>query len=230
MRKLIIAVKSCHQDRDRGFHDVIRKTWGATAKAAGIEVRFFMGANERPSSQLLNDEVELRCADTYADLPFKTREICRWARGKVTDHIFLCDTDTYIFIPYLLAFEYEKFDYMGEMPYRIGTTFLYESDAPGGHREVRPDCNTWASGGVGYFLSKRASNEIAESFPDSWAEDLWVGQIIMPLVYKSGYKAMNTRENNYTGSIFSWHFPAEAYKEKYDPKFRWMEEMHGAAR
>ena len=35
MTKLLIAVKSCQQDLARGFHDVIRETWGRDAKSVG---------------------------------------------------------------------------------------------------------------------------------------------------------------------------------------------------
>ncbi len=38
---------------------------------------------------------------------------------------------------------------------------------------------------------------------------------------------MSTRENNYAGNNYSWHFRPEEYGgEKYDPKFGWMLKMH----
>ena len=227
--KIIICVKSCLRDLERGDHHVIRNTWGKAAADQGILVRFFIGKHDK-IPKLQPDEVMLDCGDEYIDLPFKTREICRWLTGKVFDFGFLCDTDTYIFIPWFLDSGYERWDYLGEMPYAVGKIHSrYKTDpGPDGKIEHRERCYTWASGGVGYFLSKKAVTAVANEFPDSWAEDLWVGQVVMPLVHAGEMFAMNTRENNFTKTKFSWHFPSTDWGgEKYGPKFYfWMDRMH----
>lgn len=213
------------------MHNPIRATWGAVAKQNGIDVQFFMGkAPDTETTRRIyryeRDENVVPCGDDYKDLPFKTRDICRWATGKVVDHIFLADTDTYIHIAEMLKSGFQEQDYLGEMPYAVSKIFEYKSDA-GGKIEHRPRCRSWASGGVGYFLSRRAFTEVAGSYPDSWAEDLWVGQVIMPFVTDNEMRAINTRENHYTGSKFSWHYPIEEIKSK-NPELveQWLQSMH----
>ena len=226
--RILIAVKSCQRDLARGDHNIIRSTWGADATAAGIDVRFFVGAEFKKYQR---DEVHVKCDDSYEGLPFKTREICKWASGKLLDYVFFCDTDTYISVKYMLTSGFEKYDYMGHMLHPVGKPFRYDVINPYGHKEVHDPCYTWASGGVGYFLSKRAVEEVTFQFPKSWAEDLWVGQIVGPFVQDGTMKAMSTRENNYTGNMFSWHFPRAEYGgNPYDPEFGWMNKMHSEQR
>jgi len=230
MSKLIICVKSCHRDLSGGYHNPIRSTWGAVAKASGVEVRFFVGRDDS-RSHYERDEIVVDAGDTYADLPFKTREICRWATGKIFDHIFICDTDTYIYMKHLLESGYERYDYLGHMLHPLKQKWRYETTTLTGEREVHDPCYTWASGGVGYMLSKDAVKEVAYDFPNSWAEDLWVGQVVGPHIQIGTWLGMNTRENNYTGNLFSWHFPRDQYDGKpYDPSFKWMEKMHELSR
>lgn len=228
MSKLLICVKSCQRDLARGDHQVIRNTWGKEAKAAGIDVRFFVGQSDL-TNRYEPDEVHLKCEDSYEALPFKTREICRWASAKVLDHIFLCDTDTFLYIPYLLTSGFEKYDFMGFMLHHLGKSFPYKTTDMRGAPEIHPKCYTWPSGGAGYFLSKRAAVEVANEYPNSWAEDLWVGQVIGPKLEHEKWTAMSTRSNQYTGNTFSWHFPQSEYGgNKYDPSFKWMEKMYAA--
>lgn len=227
MNKLMICVKSCQRDLIRGDHDSIRETWGKDAQAVGIDVRFFVGANDSVN-RYEPDEVHLKCEDTYAALPFKTREICRWASAKVIDHVFLCDTDTFLYIPYLLTSGYEKYDFMGFMLHHLGISFPYNTTDLNRTPEIHPKCYTWPSGGMGYFLSKRAATLAAYEYPNSWAEDLWIGQVVGPKLESEGWTAMSTRSNQYTGNTFAWHFPQSEYGGKYDPIYGWQERMYQA--
>lgn len=228
MNKLIIAVKSCQRDLERGDHVAIRRTWGADAKAAGIDVRFFVGSKNLSQIPFrpLGDEVGLDCDDTYKGLPFKTRAICQWARGKLLSHIFLCDTDTYVYVKYLLTSGFEKYDFMGQMLHPLNKPFPYRTIDLDGAPEVHDPCYTWASGGLGYFLSRRAAVDVSESFPNSWAEDLYVGQVMGPNLMYKGWTAKDVGGNTYTGNMYSWHFPQNStIGGKYDPKYGWMDEM-----
>ena len=185
--KLLIAVKSCQADQDRGLHDAIRSTWGKDAKALGIDLRFFVAASFTTHQ---SDEIHLKCQDDYDSLPFKTREICRWAYGKVFSHIFLCDTDTVISPRKLLASGFEKFDYAGKIDRPFGVTFRYETISRHGIKETSQRY-PWASGGYGYFLSRRAFEMVTTEYPTTWAEDLWVAQILGPLIATGEIKALN---------------------------------------
>jgi hypothetical protein len=199
MGQLLVAVKSCHRDRKAGFHDAIRGTWGKEF-GPGAVVKFFMGKNpdEREGSPLKNDEVVLDCLDDYMSLPFKTREICGWQRSRLLDYTFLCDCDTIVQAKKLLALPYKSLDYGGYFrgDDDLSQTFRYED-----HIGVYPECHHWASGGLGYFLSKDAANEVADVFPGYWAEDLFVGQVIGPLAQKG---ILRTERLDMMSAV--WHF------------------------
>lgn len=182
MRKLIIAVKSCQRDLDLGFHCAIRQTWGADAKKAGVDVRFFVGSWDK-RNRYENDESSLPCEDGYMELPFKTRAICHWLYNKPYTHAFLCDNDTFVRIPELLASGFEAADYSGyygKGADEVHTRFDYQD-----HMGNYPQCYPWASGGFGYFLSKRASDALAFEYPQVWAEDMHVAQVLGPLAEKN---------------------------------------------
>lgn len=187
---LLVAVKSCHRDRKAGLHDAIRGTWGKDLGKKNVMLRFFMGANPdtREGTPLRNDEVVLDCDDTYAALPHKTRGICQWTMSKIIHNVFLCDCDTFVIAKELLALPFELPDYAGSFKNgeeEIGQTFHYQD-----HMGDYPNCYTWASGGFGYFLSIKAAQEIAESFPQVWAEDMYVGQVLGPEIAKGWMMAM----------------------------------------
>lgn len=192
--KLAICVKSCHRDLEAGFHDAIRGTWGKDAKAAGIEVFFFMG--EDPTQQSTRrswrygpGEIVLDCDDSYEALPYKTRRIAQWAGGKMFTNLFLCDVDTFVWPRKLLNTGFESFDYLGQFLVGEpgGAPFRY-SDEHGVYDEFRG----WASGGFGYFLSKRAASIVAGTTPNVWAEDAFVGQALAPFIDKKEIVASHT--------------------------------------
>lgn len=177
MKKILIAVKSCLRDRDAGFHQAIRDTWGKDFEGMA-DVRFFMGEYTRDR---LKDEVCLFVDDTYEDLPFKTQAICEWMYHSWYTHVFLCDNDTFVKPTALLASGFENHSYSGY--FNLGTKgpFSYTDE----RGNLIEKCWPWASGGTGYFLSDWAANIVKSSSPLSWAEDLSVGQILGPLVAQS---------------------------------------------
>jgi hypothetical protein len=174
---LLIAVKSCQ--RDRSLHETIRQTWGF-AMPAWVTLRFFMGGLTGTTKE---DEIELDCPDDYRSLPNKTRAITRWfLDSQIDSHIFLCDNDTHI-TPGFLELDYPNYDYAGRFNYwptgaKMGTTFRYND----GQGNVHDPCHAWASGGFGYFLSRKAAKIVTEMIPVSWAEDLSVGQVLGPKI------------------------------------------------
>jgi hypothetical protein len=218
--RTLIAVKSCWRDLTRGDHSHIRNTWGRDAWHIPFDVRFFTGVRSVPWFTL-EDEIHLDCPDDYDSLPYKTRAILGWSIDQGYDHTFLCDTDTYI-IPQLLATcGYQNYDIAGRfgaMP-ALGTTFNYR-DARGTY----PNCHPWPSGGVGYFVSKLAAKLIVASEPKVWAEDMYVGQVLGPLIGAGEIKGIDIP--NFEG-VIAWHFPRREYGNKcYDPAFGWMQKMY----
>ena len=96
-------------------------------------------------------------------LAFRERRGTRYAAGRgeglaAWDYLFKCDDDTYVSIPRLLAYDTASRDYIGA--------------------EWKPDVK-YASGGAGYFLSRKAAAIVAEKLTHATGvEDLLVGQIL----------------------------------------------------
>jgi hypothetical protein len=173
---LVIGIKSCARDLRAGFHEAIRQTWGQIYHP----VMFFTGNGTYEN--LKPDEVVLDAPDDYKSLPRKTKKMMSWFLDAPQTHMFLCDNDTFIYEPEFLKLDYEPYDYAGKISLwpkgaTVGTTFHYND----GLGNTYDPCWPWASGGYGYFVSKKAAEAVVETEPCSWAEDLWVGQVLGPL-------------------------------------------------
>jgi hypothetical protein len=176
--RLLIAVKSCERDMIDGCHYAIRQTWGKDIAAGRADLRFFVGNSllatpydhtgdlEFKDLALMEDEVHLReIPDSYADLPWKTQAICNYAMVWAYDFVFFCDTDTCVDVNRLLTCGFENADYTGLFIEGTGCKYPY------------------CSGGVGYFLSQRAVQQVTSVTPTHWAEDLFVGQALGPAIF-----------------------------------------------
>jgi hypothetical protein len=147
--KPLIAIMSC--EKDRWLHETQRQTWIADIPE-GTDYKFFLGAVTVPDQQ--DDEVVLSCGDDYASLTEKMKAICKWALEHGYTHVFKCDTDTCVWVSRLLQTEYWKYDYVGGL-------------------------NNWyASGGSGYWLSRRAMQWVVEDIGTCEWEDVYVGQVL----------------------------------------------------
>lgn len=221
--KLAICVKSCHRDLEAGFHETIRSTWGKDVEAAGIELHFFVGADPtqqstRRSWRYHRGEHVLDCADSYEALPYKTRRIAQWLGGKIYSHIFLCDVDTFVRANQLLATGFESYDYMGQFLVGEpgGAPFKY-SDDHGAYANFRG----WASGGFGYFLSRKAAEIVGETQPNVWAEDAYVGQALAPFIDQHEIVSANVHLKN-RGATEHWsknlpqQFSTKILREAYE--------------
>lgn len=190
--KLLIALKSCIRDLEQGFHQTIRETW-AKDFGSQADVRFFVGLGDKNGFVGFQpDEIELLCGDGYDDLPRKTQEICRWSVSEGYDFSFLLDNDTYVIPDLLLKVRFREYDYagmFGEHP-PIGTIFHYRDC----HEIEHPECHPWSSGGCGYWLSKKAAKIIADAEVTSWAEDLWVGQVLGPHIIAEKLHAIDLKD------------------------------------
>lgn len=196
---LTVIVKSCSRDRNLGFHDVIRETWGASLAALGVNVRF---AFADPTTVVReSDEINFpECPDTYLGLPTKTWYISLYANRKGFQHVFLCDNDTLINPEKLVSCGWESYDYAGYFcrgQEEVGKTFYYKD-----HMGQYPNCNTWTSGGLGYFLSNKALRFVAAEPPTIWAEDMYVGQVIGPKIRSGEIKAAHIPLDK----RITWHF------------------------
>jgi hypothetical protein len=216
---LLIAVKSCWKDKARDCHDSIRRTWGQHAHIADANLTFFLGYGSGKTEQ---DEVVLNVQDDYDSLPFKTRSILEFFLDRNYDHVLLCDIDTFL-IPYRIpSCGYKQFDYSGRFGsvYPVGTTFTMQDD----RNHIIENCHPWASGGIGYFLSREAARIVTETEPNHWAEDLYVGQALGPYIQSGHILAADLP--NFEIEV-GWHFPRRMYENRmFDPSFGWMEKMY----
>ena len=212
--KLLIAIKSCHRDRDRGCHQAIRDTWGSKV-VTDVTLGFFIGRDENSgqASWRLGDETQVDAPDDYENLPLKTREILRQSIGWNYDFTFLCDNDTFVNPERLLQTGFEKFDYSGRFGVLppVGTQFDYTD----GRGIEYPGCHPWASGGVGYFLSKKAAEHIVQFEPNIWAEDMWVGQVLGPEIQAGRINAANLSTLECQAA---WHFARTRRYRFYTPE------------
>jgi hypothetical protein len=182
--KILIGVMSCWRDRSLGAHKAIRETW-MRRMVPGVDVRFFLGVPDvRYSCDLLSqadDEVLLPVDDDYAHLPEKSQQMKAWALVGGYDFMFKADRDTYI-IPERLIHNsgFAQHDYIGHFP----------GCPKQGRVESIPDKHGrhwYASGGCGYWNSRRAMQAIADSPLDEKrldkdgnpAEDLFVANVLL---------------------------------------------------
>lgn len=227
MNRILIAVASCHRDKDNGFNDAVRNTW---LQGVTLDYVFVIGATLTHGDVFLyKDELYLNAGDDYLSLPEKTHGLLRWAVNEGYDHIFKCDTDTYVRVDKMLDSDYASHDYIG-----------YFNGDVGRPNVIYNKCYAWASGGSGYWLSKRAAQYIVDNPPDGRAicptlkypcEDLWVGQLLGPKIesgeftglhdprYWRGFKPDSKVE-------FSAHYCSEGMNRKFD--VNWMYRHHEA--
>lgn len=222
MAKVLIAVKSCHDDLKQGCHDTIRKTWGRNVPMFAHLKLFVGGGNIEYHPGDHADEVNLRCLDDYDSLPSKTKEICQWSWMRGYDFTFLCDVDTFLEPDRLMKTGFEKYDYSGRFGSSpaIGSQFDFKDG-----RGIRHEhCHPWASGGFGYFVSRKAASVITSVEPKIWAEDMYVGQVMGPLIQCGDIEAADLPNfENYA----SFHYPAHKLGWNRQRMQEWMREMNG---
>jgi hypothetical protein len=130
--KKLIAIPSCHSLRD--WQDTIRGTW-AKDIPSGVDLRFFLG---NPKVEPVQEEVFLDVGDSLQELTHKVVAMFRWALENGYDHCFKGDLDTLVRPQALLQSDFRQFDWVG------GQNCFF------------------ASGGAGYWLSKRAMQIVVE--------------------------------------------------------------------
>ena len=223
MAKVLIAVKSCHDDLDKGCHQTIRETWGKYI--VDPTLRFFQGRTSGFECNVIDeiqDVVILPVLDDYDHLPFKTKEILEYSLSAGYDYTFLCDVDTFLIPSKLLQTDFQNYDYSGRFGSepKIGTTFSYKDG-----RGIRHEhCHPWASGGFGYFLSRKAAQIVVDTESKMWAEDMMVGDILGPKIISGEIKAADLQhfENE-----ASYHYPAHRFGWNRQRMQEWMREMNG---
>lgn len=132
---------------------------------------FLVGRHDHLAMEAGVDYYRLNVPDDYPSLPQKTRAFCLEAfradelRGsRCWDYLFKCDDDTYIAADRFLA----------ALPLLRGN-YIGAEYTPGWGRNTYG--HPYASGGGGYFLSRKAAKIIAENMTEeTGCEDVLVGQ------------------------------------------------------
>jgi hypothetical protein len=162
--KLLVAISSCERDMLNGNNQAMRETWlPRLVDFPEVDYKFFVGLCQTDCPE---DTISLPVCDDYRSLPFKTRESCRWALQKGYDAVFRAFVDTCVHPHRLFAAFNREADYVGHFP----GGYSPEPDKQGHY--------AYASGGPGYWLSKRACEIVVRSEPTHWAEDLWIGDLM----------------------------------------------------
>ena len=132
-------------------------TWVRDAKEADLEVVIVQTGDTLARDE---DYLYVPVPDTLAALPQQVRFWCEWALTRQDwDYLFKCDDDTYVSIPRFLSYDLVGRDYVGAW--------------------CRYGGETYAHGGAGYFLSRRAAQIVAERLThEEGPEDLLVGRVL----------------------------------------------------
>jgi hypothetical protein len=156
----IIFATSCHANEVRA--DSCRDTWIPDLKNIGYETLIVIGnPSQKDKFVLTDDTLFVKCPDTYAALPVKTKMITEYfIKNCDQKYMFKCDDDTYVRADTFDSYDKKDLEYIGRVI--------------NNHRGV------YASGGAGYFLNKKAASLITFSdMPEYGYEDLLVGKYLM---------------------------------------------------
>ena len=171
--RILIAILSCRAHA--AYQQAQRDTWIKDIPAR-VDLKYFVGHSEN----LAPDEVFLgedaiqpeRGLKLYPTLPDKIKLLCGWALDHGYDYLYKTDTDTAVSVTNLLNSGFESHDYSGG----------YNQETTG----------EFASGGAGYWLSRKAMQIVVNSTVASWAEDVFVALAlkekgVLP-IWNSGYR------------------------------------------
>jgi hypothetical protein len=179
--KILVGVKSCQKDMVGGCHDAIRETWGKSLPE-GVDLRFFMGGLT-PALPLPADEILLSgLDDTYWVLWPKVKKALEYSIEGGYDFSFLCDTDTYLVPSKWRYCGFDDFDFSGRLSaptMTIGEVYPRKNLDNG---EFADPFYAYMSGGVGYFVSRRAAEVIVADTKYRQSEDVAMGQVLGPLI------------------------------------------------
>jgi hypothetical protein len=178
-RKLcLIAVTTYRGGETNGMNQSIRDTWLRDPLPEGWDYKFFVGDDGKKDFPLPSDCVELPCPDGYEYLTYKTQEQFQWAIARGYEYIFHCFPDTYAAIDRLVACDFQGWDYKGTFGGLVDT---YNHRPKVIFDEHGRELSVFASGGCGYFLSRRALQSCFQTHVhSSFQEDCWLGQVLHP--------------------------------------------------
>lgn len=181
--KSLIAISSCGDFESNGNNQALRETWlNDLSPYSRLHYKFFFGVGQNAPE--LEDSVILSdVPDDYGHLTYKTRASLRWAHAEGYEYVFRCFPDTYVRVDRLMRCGFEIADYHGDFRSEEG------GRPDGGTGKLMPtlqQAQNYASGGAGYWLSRKAFSFLLDApvlgvWRDDltpYVEDLWVGNIL----------------------------------------------------
>jgi len=183
--KILMCILSCQKYKNRRL--ACLETW-VDEKHDNIKPIFVIG-NENIKLPVLSDNILYTpCSDEYDHLTHKVKWFCLWALTNYDfNYIFKCDDDSYVVFDRLYSLSESRFDYRGF------------------------DIGGYASGGAGYFMSKRAAMAVAGKLNESHAhEDLKIGKIIqssgMSFIPDGNFQPFNCTFPSADNTIITSHY------------------------
>jgi hypothetical protein len=178
----LIAISSCGDFERNGNNQALRDTWLKDLVQAGLDYKFFFGVGQ-DAPELADSVILPDVPDDYGHLTYKTRASLGWAHQEGYDFVFRCFPDTYVRVARLLRCGFEEHDYHGDFRREEGGR---TNGGTGQYRPTLQQAQNYASGGAGYWLSRRAFEHLIEApilgvWRDDltpYVEDLWVGNIL----------------------------------------------------
>ena len=176
--RCLIAISSCYEYERNGNNNAMRETWLPDIRRfKDLHYRFFVGVGQgaehtvTPADCILLRDVP----DDYGNLTYKTQSSLRWAHRHEYDFVFRCFPDTYCRVDRLMSCGFEQYDYYGD----------FRGD-PSTNEVSHQRAQNYASGGPGYWISKRAYELLLHApvlgvWRDEitpYTEDLWTGNIL----------------------------------------------------
>lgn len=181
--KALIAISSCGDFEANGNNQALRDTWLPSIKDfPGLDYKFFFGVGQ--NAPQLEDSIILPDVDDgYGFLTYKTQASLRWAHAQGYEFVFRCFPDTYVRVDRLMACPFADFDFYGDFRSEEGGR---TNGGTGKQMPTLQEAQNYASGGAGYWLSRRAFELLLDApITGIWrdeitvyAEDLWTGNIL----------------------------------------------------
>ena len=227
--RILFAINSFDVAAKKGWHQVIRETWGKDVSPA--DLRFFIPRVK--DYQLQPDEVFLDVSAEYEKICIEVIEMLKWGVQQGYDYIMMASTDSFVLPKKVLACGFEKYDYAGDWAFGGNVPFgeresfarVYHFTTGDGYAASHR-LYDWAGCGPVRILSKKAAAIVAPCRKEAeyWhsADDIMIGQILGPHI-KSG-EILPYRIPNY-GAVMVWHYK-NTESALYSIEGGWMKRMY----
>jgi glycosyltransferase involved in cell wall biosynthesis len=202
----------------------LRAGWLRLLEEMGIAHVFVTGGGD---GRLDGDVLRLDAPDDYEGLPQKTLAAIRWVHDR-TDfgHVLKIDDDCFLNAPeFFRALNYRRFDYYGRKLSLIPGQMdrRWHQGKSTSHRARRaldksPEPSSYADGGSGYALSRRAMAEVLAAMNStegrllerlSFMEDKLIGDLLalrgIAVAEDGYYTAVRRRSHAGAQPVSSWH-------------------------